>query len=152
MHKDCQSNEPFLRQQFRRQVTMNVYYIDVQNLTVKLNFQSWNISLLHTSKLCIPDYRRKKPRRRQQQTRNFLHNFQLWQKKERLSWLKEEMHATSVYLCLQSPNNMCQEGIQIFRVLWDYYIYCKSWTIERFIFFKNILIVWHTSKQALNAY
>ena len=31
----------------------------------------------------------------------FLHNFQLWQKK-RLSWLKEEMHATSVYLCLQT--------------------------------------------------
>ena len=102
MHKDCQSNEPFLRQQFCRKVTMNVYYIDVQNLTVKLNFQSWDISLLHMSKLCIPDYRRKKNLTPTTTNEMIFYTISNFGKKKRLSWLKEEMHATSVYLCLQT--------------------------------------------------
>ena len=52
----------------------------------------------------------------------FLHNFQLWQKKEIV--MVKRRNACYISLSL-SPNNMCQEGIQIFRVLWDYYIYCN---------------------------
>ena len=124
MHKDCQSNEPF----FEAAISPSsddecvVYRRAEPNREIEFPILR-HIFATHVKIMYLFQTTGGKKLTPTTTNERFFYTISNFGKK-RIVMVKRR---NSCYISLSlSPNNMlCQEDIQIFRVLWDYYIYCN---------------------------